>query len=280
MVNYIQLEKFHLNNKGNAKINIVKKAFANFSSKQNIEIIDLFDDNFYNGIFNEKKIISIYYFNLFLNNQPQIKSSLDNYVSCTNAFYRLLKNNNSQLINIIKKDLAKIINYIGLRNKYLEKEIYKDINILNLNFMEPIWNKYYLLLEDYIIMNYKDLYFKEVVNIKSIYFDFLKYIEETYKDKNKNIQLTHQNLDHLKKDNIIIDKYMNCLFNELSFDDIVFNLKKDNNNLMIFSSMKNKYFENFLTDHYQDLDTNLYINYQNSELFNSISMYYSLYKGK
>lgn len=280
MISYIQLEKFFINNQNNSKIDLVNKAFLNYVNKEQIIVEDILNKNFYNGKIDDTKVITILYFNMFLENQPKIKQAIENYQSCTEYFYKSLNNKNGNLFNILKNSLMEFLSYIKLNNKFIYNEILNLLQETNSNFLDKKWNNYYIYLEDFLIVKHNEIYFEEVIDLKQMYLDFLDYLKDIYKDNTKNIELNDKDLNFLKKDNIIINKYKDCLFKGLTFDNIVENFREQNNNLLIFDAMKQKYFEDFLAEEYSTYDNNIYYDYFKSELFKSVTILYSLYRSK
>lgn len=265
MISYLQLQNFIRNNKGQKIFDIIEREFINYVKANKIKTMNPLTEKFHNGKLTEKKIASIFYFNEYLTKDERILKVINDSYGCTNLFFHIYKSNKS-VLNYIEDNLFNIIEYISIKNSNLHNKIklIKDANILS-----KVWFPYLSLIEEYVLLENKELYFSEIINLKKIYFDYLHYVEKMFK-KNKNIELDKEFINKIKYDSIIMNKYMNILFNDSVLNVLEETLLSDDNNLMIFLSMKNKYFKNFINQsEYVEIDFNLLNNYFLTELFNN-----------
>lgn len=265
MISYLQLQNFIRNNKGQKIFEIIEREYINYVKANKIKSMNPLSEKFHNGKLTEKKIASIFYFNEFLNKDIRLLKVINDSYGCTNLFFNAYKSNKI-ILNYIENNLFNIIEYISNKSNVLNDRINK---IKNDNVLSKVWFPYLSLIEEYILLKNRELYFSEVINLKKIYFDYLTHIDKVFK-KNKNIELDKDFFDKIKYDNIIMNKYMDILFNDSILNYLEETLLSDDNNLMIFLSIKERYFKKFInSSDYHEIDFRLLNNYYLSELFNN-----------
>lgn len=274
MITHLQIQNFIKDNMDSTIHKNLIKDFDNYCLKNNKISENPLTIEFHENIkFDESKTQSLLLFNEYVYNDIRLVKLFSNIYNCNKYFLEYLFNEkNKDIIDYFNMNSQQILNYISYKNYTLYQELLTITFDLNDKKLYP----YLSYIEEYIIIYHQSLYFSDIVNLKKVYFSFIDYLEKIFK-KDSNFELDSYFLENLKKNDIIINKYMNSLFFDNELSDLFESFNDYNNNLMIFLSMKTKYFKSFLNDYHLDFDLNIYTNYNNCELYHNNNIKYFFY---
>lgn len=275
MITLLQIQNFIKENYKNHIHQNLITSFDEYILKENKKVSNPLKIEFHENLnIKELEVQSILLFNQFIYEDKRLVKIFNDTPNCNLYFLDIIKNqNNNNVIDYINTNASQIINYISYKNI----KLYLELSNITFDIKSKNLYPYLSYIEEYLILYHFDFYFSYILNIKEIYLSYIDYIEKKFDNKSK-YELEPYYLKILKTDNIIINKYMNSLFFDKEISNLFETFSDFNNNLMIFLSIKKKYFKSFLNEFPLEFDLNVYTNYENSELFHNNNIKYFFYK--
>lgn len=275
MITLLQIQNFIKENYNTSIHQNLIKDFDEYLIKNNkISINPLKVEFHYNLKMEQKETQAILLFNQYIYDDTRLVKLFNKTPNCNLYFLEFINDNkNKNIIDYINLNSNQILNYISYKNEKIYLELINKI----FDIRDKEFYPYLSYIEEYSIHYHKDIYFGNILNIKKIYLDFLDFLDKKF-DKKSKLELDNNYLHILKTNDIIINKYMNVLFFDDDLSILFETFDEYNNNLMIFLSMKYKYFNEFINNYQLEFDLKIYTNYNESELFHNNNIKYFFYK--
>lgn len=275
MITLLQIQNFIKENYNTSIYHNLIKDFDEYLIKKDKNLFNPIKIEFHEHLkFEQNEIQSLLLFNQYILDDIRLFKLFNKIPNCNIYFLDFINNkNNKNIIDYINLNQNQILNYISYKNEKIYLELMNKI----FDIRDKEFYPYLSFIEEYIIFYHKEIYFENILNIKKIYLDFLDFLEKKF-DKKSGLELDTNYLNILKANDIIINKYMNILFFDNDLSILFETFEEYNNNLMIFLSMKHKYFNEFILNYSFEFDFKIYTHYNESELFHNNNIKYFFYK--